>query len=571
MRSLGIVVLALLGAVALAVSSTMTTVVQLLATTALIMSGTFVPDPPPDYVDGAVNKYITPALGAPDHVVAVRTPEEFWPIFGTLTFDQSVADGVADLHPHVVASGTGRDPQNNPNTFVIFGYSSSARIATIEKRNLIENYDAETSPRGAIVMIGNPNRGNGGILKRFEPFFIPILGVTFDGATPTNSPVDPGDPDDPSDDTFVYPTEDYVRQYAGWEDFPVAPLNFLATANAIAGIVLLHGDYFSDSVGDPLYQGTLGDTNYYIIPTPHLPLLMVLDQIGIPSPIVTAMDAPMRVLVERAYRRDINPGTPTRARLISLTNPINDVVNFVVAIPTGIDDAIAEANNDPTFRPLGTTAVTSPFGVGGPDLPEPPPGVTPSLAAAPESQAEAQAKVAEPAPEVKQVDATAEVTQSNDDAVGNTTADAEDAQSNDDGVGNTTADAEDAQSNDDAVANATADAEDAQSNDDAVANATADAEDDAQTAESEADTPKAPSAPSATKPRPLRQIVRGPIGFDRQKPSAVRASGDRPLKKVLNALTGERPKPAADASEPDTEPSAAADGAADGGAGDNAA
>ena len=136
--------------------------------------------------------------------------------------------------------------------------------------------------------------------------------------------------------------------------------------------------------------------------------------------------------------------------MISLTNPINDVVNFVVAIPTGFDDAIAEANNDPTFRPLGTTAVTSPFGVGGPDLPEPPPGVTPSLAAAPESQAEAQAKVAEPAPEVKQLDATAEVTQSNDDAVGNTTADAEDTQSND-AVGNTTVDAEDARADETAV------------------------------------------------------------------------------------------------------------------------
>ncbi len=458
-------------------------------------------------------KYIIPALGAPDHVVAVHTPEEFWPIFGTRTFDQSVAQGVADLHPHVVASGTGSDEEGEPNRFVIFGSSQSARIATIEKRNLIENYDPETSPRGAIVMIGNPNRGNGGILERFNGLFIPILGVTFDGATPTNGPVDPGDPDDPTDDAFVYPTEDYARQYAGWEDFPIEPLNFLATANAIAGIALLHSDYLSDSVADPLYQGTLGDTNYYIIPTKHLPLLMVLDLIGIPSPIVTALDAPMRVAVERAYRRDINPGTPTPARLISFTNPIEDLVNFVVAIPTGIDDAIAEAANDPTFRPLGTAAVTSPFGVGGPDLPDPPPGVTPSLAAAPWSEAEARAKVAEPAPDTKQVDAAAEDTQTNDDNVANTTADT------------------------------------------------------TRPDESEADTPKAPSAPSATKPRPLRQIVRGPIEFDRQKPSAVRPSGERPVKQVLNTLTGERPKPASDASQPDTEPSVAADGAA-GGAGE---
>ena len=93
-RSLGVALLAVLGAVAISVSWTLTTAVQLLATTALVMSGTFVPDPPPDYVDGAVMKYIIPALGAPDDVVAVHTPEQFWPIFGTLTFDQSVAEGV---------------------------------------------------------------------------------------------------------------------------------------------------------------------------------------------------------------------------------------------------------------------------------------------------------------------------------------------------------------------------------------------------------------------------------------------------------------------------------------------
>ena len=323
-------------------------------------------------------------------MVAVHTPEQFWPIFGTLTFDQSVAEGVADLHPHVVASGTGSDEQGEPNRFVIFGSSQSARIATIEKRNLIEDYDPETSPRGAVVMMGNPNRGNGGLLERFNGLFIPILGVTFDGATPTNGPVDPGDPDDPTDDTFVYPTEDYatVRRLGR---LPGRAVNFLATANAIAGIALLHSDYLSSSVSDPLYQGTLGDTNYYVIPTKHLPLLMVGPD-RIPSPIVTALDAPMRVLVERAYRRDINPGTPTPARLISFTNPIEDLVNFVVAIPTGIDDAIAEAANDPTSRPLGTAAVTSPFGVGGPDLPDPPPGVTPSLAAAPGPQPKREKK-----------------------------------------------------------------------------------------------------------------------------------------------------------------------------------
>ena len=59
-RSLGVALLAVLGAVAISVSWTLTTAVQLLATTALVMSGTFVPDPPPDYVDGAVMSTSSP-------------------------------------------------------------------------------------------------------------------------------------------------------------------------------------------------------------------------------------------------------------------------------------------------------------------------------------------------------------------------------------------------------------------------------------------------------------------------------------------------------------------------------
>ena len=58
--------------------------------------------------------------------------------------------------------------------------------------------------------------------------------------------------------------------------------------------------------------------------------------------------------------------------LLPFLNPVQAILNIIVAIPTGIDDAIAEATGDPTNRPLGTAPVTSPFGVGGPELPEPP-------------------------------------------------------------------------------------------------------------------------------------------------------------------------------------------------------
>ena len=58
--------------------------------------------------------------------------------------------------------------------------------------------------------------------------------------------------------------------------------------------------------------------------------------------------------------------------LLPFRNPVQAIVNILRAIPVGVDDAIAEASGNPDNRPLGTDPVTSPFGVGGPELPAPP-------------------------------------------------------------------------------------------------------------------------------------------------------------------------------------------------------
>ena len=65
--------------------------------------------------------------------------------------------------------------------------------------------------------------------------------------------------------------------------------------------------------------------------------------------------------------------------LLPFTDPIQAIFNILLAIPTGIDDALSELTGNPTFRPLGTAVVTSPFGVGGPALPDPPPPLTTSV------------------------------------------------------------------------------------------------------------------------------------------------------------------------------------------------
>jgi PE-PPE domain len=111
-RSLSIGFLALVGAVVLGISWTMTTAIQLQATTALIMGGSVNPDPNAAYVADVSDRYINPFADLPyDH------PEEFFPVFGTLTFDDSVAEGVVDLQAAVDANTPNADDR-----VIIFGY-----------------------------------------------------------------------------------------------------------------------------------------------------------------------------------------------------------------------------------------------------------------------------------------------------------------------------------------------------------------------------------------------------------------------------------------------------------------
>ena len=138
-------------------------------------------------------------------------------------------------------------------------------IASLVKQDMIdnpENYAADpTTSRSSCL--ANPMRPNGGILSRGpEGLTIPILGVTFYGATPTNS-CETGECNE---------TVDVAAQYDGLGgDAPVSITNLLAVANAGLGYYYLHGDLQNATFDDALYQGSHGDTDYYILPARRLP------------------------------------------------------------------------------------------------------------------------------------------------------------------------------------------------------------------------------------------------------------------------------------------------------------
>ena len=290
--------------------------------------GTNIGTVPPDslhsaWVDGTVGA-TAGAHGAP---VKVEYPAGFWPIskgyFSDPTYDRSVEIGRANLAAAIAAGGDTDKP------VIIHGYSMGAVVAA--------EYMREHPGAGnTYVLAGNPNRPNGGILARFEGLHIPILDITFNGPTPT-------------DDEKVI---DIARQYDGWADFPRYPLNLLATANALLGIVYLHGKYPNPGVVTPevlaeLEPTTHGNTTYYLVPTERLPLLMPFNGI-LPDQLLDALDPPLRALVELGYDRD-DYGEPTKAGLFPVRKP--------APVPADEPDPLATEPEPAQQRSVRTRAV----------------------------------------------------------------------------------------------------------------------------------------------------------------------------------------------------------------------
>jgi hypothetical protein len=263
------------------------------------------------FADAMIAGSIGDPAGTPKYI---GYPGGFWPVsaggLSDPTYDRSVGIGVADL---LAAHPTDGD--------VIIGYSQGAVVASTYKA-------ADPNTNITYVLVENPNRPNGGILERFHGLRIPILDVSFNGATVDNGAT----------------TVDISRQYDGWSDFPTYPLNLLATANAVAGLALLHGntqnitdpavlqDIKAD--GNPMYYQEHGSTTYYLIPTARLPLLMPFSGI-VPDPVLDAMDTPLRALVELGYDRT-DYSAPTPAKLTPNIDPLEDSVQRDISEPTPV-------------------------------------------------------------------------------------------------------------------------------------------------------------------------------------------------------------------------------------------
>ncbi|MCV7193474.1 PE-PPE domain-containing protein [Mycolicibacterium brumae] len=357
----------------------------------IIVPGTGTPDPyipaRENYLGNAVSYYVTPAgacgvagidCGNPEGVLY---PATFWPIplpgWGGLEGDKwnvSVSQGLGYLTAsYRDALGLNPGETREYDNVVVFGYSQGATISSIFKANLAAANNGLVPANTEFVLIGNPNRPNGGLFERLALLgTVPILEATFGQPTPTNTtPLQNG--------VRAINTTDIALQYDGVVDFPKYPINLLAVANAIAGFQYVHGTYLDPYTGLPDSEHPFGytvqevedivagcaanphgqycqksddsDTVYVTLPARSLPIAQPFLDLAsatktdfLINPIVAALQPALQTLIETGYdRSDYSKASPFG--IVPLVNPIKLVRDLVNDIPEGFDAAKSTIEN----------------------------------------------------------------------------------------------------------------------------------------------------------------------------------------------------------------------------------
>jgi hypothetical protein len=219
------------------------------------------------------------------------TPEELYPITGvrSLTLNQSVSEGLTILGNYVQSQLA-----IPGNSLTVFGYSQSAIIASLYMQQLAAMGNPIPVTDLNFVLVGNEMNPNGGMLARFPNLTLPTLGLSFYGATPSNTP---------------YDVAIYTQSYDGFADFPRYPINFISALNAVVGIATVHTKYLDltpaqvdNAIQLQTSPGYSGHTSYYMIETEQLPLLGPLRAIPvIGSPLAALIEPDLKVLVNLGY------------------------------------------------------------------------------------------------------------------------------------------------------------------------------------------------------------------------------------------------------------------------------
>ena len=175
---------------------------------------------------------------------------------------------------------------------VVIGESMGSMVAARLAAELASRPDPPSTNDIRFVLIASPEAGIAEYFK--EGTFIPLLNYRVSRI-----------PESP------YPTTIVIGEYDGWADPPDRPWNLISLANALLGMVYVHGPTIAaaDPIDVPPENTTVnGNVTTHLVPTKNLPLTQPLRDLGIPDNVVDQADQFLRPIVDAGYRRHDLPG-----------------------------------------------------------------------------------------------------------------------------------------------------------------------------------------------------------------------------------------------------------------------
>lgn len=206
-----------------------------------------------------------------------------------LNSDRALADGVKQT---MIAL------QQTDGKVVIIGESMGSMVAARVAKELAAQPQPRSTDDVRVVLIAPPEAGVAEYFK--EGTFIPILNYRVKRVA-----------------TSPYPTTIVIGEYDGFADPPDRPWNVLATANALLGIVYVHGAPIAATDPDDVPPANVttipgnkdhGPITTMLVPTKNLPLTQFFRDLGVPDELVDKFDAVLRPVIDSAYARHDQPG-----------------------------------------------------------------------------------------------------------------------------------------------------------------------------------------------------------------------------------------------------------------------
>lgn len=198
--------------------------------------------------------------------------------------DQAVAMGRIALDDQI------KNATSDGRTVVVAALSEGTLVVDRELASLAKDSSAPPPDSVSFAMFSNPELG---VFATYLPsgFTLPLVDYT-------TSPL----PDSQYDVDVV------VHQYDAWSDFPDRPWNLLAVVNALAGLVYFHNGTALATGADTIVlsrvtSGLGGTTTTYLIPSPTLPLLLPLRELGLPAALVDSINSALKPIVDAGYSR----------------------------------------------------------------------------------------------------------------------------------------------------------------------------------------------------------------------------------------------------------------------------